>query len=218
MGSENLHHIRKARSAADLRRKRARKNPYKRILIVCEGEATEINYFNGLISELRLGTANAIAVPSPSTCPSVNVAHGLERYNTGDWDIVFCVFDRDRHGRFDQAVRRLEDSPAAVRPGYSVPCFEYWLLLHFIYTNKSFYGHPTQSAGKCAEDALKTHIPTYRKGARDIYRRTSKKLETAKEFAKRANKSALEADHQGSYTFVVDVVEELQTLRALMDT
>jgi hypothetical protein len=41
MGSEDLFHKRKARSANKLARKKANRASYDRILIVCEGEKTE---------------------------------------------------------------------------------------------------------------------------------------------------------------------------------
>ncbi|MCD6198288.1 MAG: hypothetical protein J7K15_06905 [Deltaproteobacteria bacterium] len=46
MGTDNLFHKRKERKAESLRRRRAMKAPYDVILIVCEGEKTEPNYFS----------------------------------------------------------------------------------------------------------------------------------------------------------------------------
>jgi hypothetical protein len=45
MGSDNLFHKRKARQIESLRRKKARRASYETVLIVCEGEKTEPNYF-----------------------------------------------------------------------------------------------------------------------------------------------------------------------------
>ncbi|WP_199720954.1 RloB family protein [Neisseria chenwenguii] len=58
MGSDDLFKKkRKARNTKELKRQKDRKS-YKRILIVCEGEKTEPNYFIGIRSYYRLHTAN----------------------------------------------------------------------------------------------------------------------------------------------------------------
>ena len=58
MGSDNLFHRRKAKKTSDLARRRAKRSAYQKILIVCEGEKTEPNYFNELIDYYELNTAN----------------------------------------------------------------------------------------------------------------------------------------------------------------
>ncbi len=58
MGSDNLFHKRKAQRAASFVRQKREKPQKPRYLIVCEGEATEPNYFNGLRNIERLPTAH----------------------------------------------------------------------------------------------------------------------------------------------------------------
>lgn len=48
MGTDNLFHKRKARPPSSFQRRAARRAPYAKVLIVCEGEKTEPNYFKGL--------------------------------------------------------------------------------------------------------------------------------------------------------------------------
>lgn len=48
MGTDNLFHKRKAKKAGDLARRKARRAPYAKELIVCEGEKTEPYYFKSL--------------------------------------------------------------------------------------------------------------------------------------------------------------------------
>ncbi len=60
MANDRLYHKRKARTAASLKRKRAKRSPYDMVLIVCEGEKTEPNYFRALIDDLQLNTANIV--------------------------------------------------------------------------------------------------------------------------------------------------------------
>jgi len=60
MGSDDLFHKRKAKRAEEHRREIARRDPYERILIVCEGEKTEPNYFRWLRDRFRLNSANIV--------------------------------------------------------------------------------------------------------------------------------------------------------------
>lgn len=45
MGTDDLFHKRRAKKAKDLRRRKARRDPYDKVLIVCEGSKTEPYYF-----------------------------------------------------------------------------------------------------------------------------------------------------------------------------
>lgn len=47
------------------------------------------------------------------------------------FDQVWCVFDHDAHGTFEDALN--EAAKAQIRVAYSIPCFEFWYLLHFEY-------------------------------------------------------------------------------------
>lgn len=46
-----------------------------------------------------------------------------------DFDEVWCVFDRDSHERFDEAIQMARDN--GFHLAVSNPCIELWLLLHF---------------------------------------------------------------------------------------
>ncbi|MGU9957110.1 MAG: hypothetical protein ACNYPI_05595 [Arenicellales bacterium WSBS_2016_MAG_OTU3] len=58
MGSDNRFHKRKAKSDGQLGRRTAKRSPYEKVLIVCEGAKTEPNYFKGCIQFYKLNTAN----------------------------------------------------------------------------------------------------------------------------------------------------------------
>ncbi len=53
----------RARSGRDLKRKTPNRPPYDRILIVCEGAKTEVNYFEEIRQEARLPMMKS---PTPS--------------------------------------------------------------------------------------------------------------------------------------------------------
>ncbi len=55
MGTDNLFHEHKAKKLA---RQKANRKPYDKVLIVCEGEKTEPNYFRGLTNYYELDSAN----------------------------------------------------------------------------------------------------------------------------------------------------------------
>ena len=98
-----------------------------------------------------------------------------------------------------------------IRAAISTPCFEYWLLLHFTFTNKPFQGTPGgPSACQQVIRELETYIEDYRKADGGIYGRCREQLPTAIQNAKRNPRSG-----RSSSTDVWKLVERLQELRAM---
>lgn len=96
------------------------------ILIVCEGEKTEPSYFN----QFRITSANVKSVGEGyNTVSLVNRALALAQQ--GNYDQVWCVFDKDdfNDNDFNSAIQKAEANNFGV--AYSNQAFEYWLLLHF---------------------------------------------------------------------------------------
>ena len=58
MGTDNIFHKRKAKSNEHLQRGKPKRQPYDRVLIVCEGNKSEPFYFESLIDDFRLSSAN----------------------------------------------------------------------------------------------------------------------------------------------------------------
>ena len=82
MGSDNLYHRRKAKTAALLKRRKAKRSSYDTVLIVCEGEKTEPKYFRALIDDLQLNTANIIIADNTAgSSPRSVVEFALREYN-----------------------------------------------------------------------------------------------------------------------------------------
>src|SRR2546425_12714951 len=96
----------KPRSARVFRRRGATREPYDVVLIVCEGEKTEPEYLKGLQKLHRLSNANITIVPGDGNDPVSIVKHALNAYHktVGGFDRVFCVFDRDGHANYQQAL------------------------------------------------------------------------------------------------------------------
>jgi len=171
MGSDDLFHKRKARKASSLKRDRARRSPYDTALIVCEGGKTEPNYFKSLRDDLKLNTANVeITGDTGGSAPDNVVEHGLRYY--GEYDKVFCVFDKDSHPTYQQAVDRVKCTKKkkdhTIEVITSVPCFEYWVLLHFQHTTRHFDGTTGSICEKVIKD-LKLFLPNYQKGDAGLY-------------------------------------------------
>jgi hypothetical protein len=130
-----------------LKRRSAVRKPKSKIFIFCEGKRTEPDYFSSLASRNRDRLTEIVIVESvgvPLTI--VNVAKRNRRLNGSSSfqadDEYWVVFDRDDHPNYQQAIT--EARQAGLKLGNSNPCFEYWLLLHFVDHNASLGRHDVQ--------------------------------------------------------------------------
>ena len=199
MGTDNLHHKRKAKAADDLERKQARKQPYEKILIVCEGEKTEPHYFKEVVDYYELNTANVRISGECGSAPRSVVEYGTalfaaekKAFPKNPYDRVYFVFDRDQHETYDEAMRKIK----TMRPKNtffainSVPSFEFWLLLHFECTTKPFKSIGKTSSGNAVLKALKGYMPEYEKGSENTFMILFSRLATAKKNANLVNAHA----------------------------
>ena len=91
----------------------------------------------------------------------------------GAYDRVFCVFDRDGHVNYQQALDQVAKSPLG-RKGRlvaitSVPCFEFWVLLHFEYTAAPFTAVGGRSACDKVIEKVRAHCPEDQKAMHGVY-------------------------------------------------
>lgn len=217
MGTDNLFHKRKERKAELLRRRRAMKAPYDVILIVCEGGKTEPNYFTELKKCFRLSNAN-VRICGRGSDPLSVVDFAIETFRLEpEFDRVYCVFDRDRHTTYNAALDRVR----RIRLGKgnkifaipSVPCFEFWLLLHFTYTTRSFDAPVGDSICSIVIEELKKHLPAYQKGDQDIFNKIQDKLENAITNARRVEEFHQTSGADNPSTIVHSLVEYLRDLK-----
>lgn len=138
-------------------------------LLVCEDEKTEPRYFQALCKYLGVNTAAVRIPPNTSGSAPISVVEfAAEKYHEdGGYDHVFCVFDKDTHESYRRAIQKADgyasrDQPIPMRVIPSVPCFEFWLLLH--------YERTTRPMKRCDEVVarLRQHVPDYVKGASEI--------------------------------------------------
>lgn len=213
MGADNLFRQRNKRGARRSFRRQPKRPTHSKILIVCEGEKTEPNYFNGLRNELRLNSARVEITGKSASSPMGVVSFAKRRYKEDKdagfpFDKVFCVFDKNNHGDYDKALKEVEktrQTDEIFHATVSVPAFEYYLLLHYEYTTGSCTSAEALSR-------LKKHISGYTKGRKDIFAIVYDNLETAKN---RARKSLMDARKSGSenpLTKAHELVEFMQNM------
>ena len=189
------------------------------MLIVCEGRKTEPAYFAGIRKTFRLSNANVAVLPSEyGTDPMSVVTYAEHEYERNkDYDRVYCVFDRNGHGNFDDAVNRISRSPLSRRGvllgAISIPCFEVWLLLHFVYYTAPFNATGNRSACDRVIAAVRRHVPGYRKGFAGIYVHLEERLERAIEHGQRLMSENQHSGSDNPSTQVHRLVSYLRDLR-----
>jgi hypothetical protein len=205
-------------SLKDLRRPDPTHEPRAVILIVCEGRKTEPKYFNGLCKKLRLTTVEVeIVGDSKGSAPISVVDDALDRRNERrtasggsvsrpEYDSVWCVFDVESPGNnpsFAQAVVKAENN--ALKLAISNPCFEFWILLHFLDTSRSFHD--------CKEviSEVKRHISGYEKG-KDCFELLDSRTGNAIRLARKQLLLKPADKWPNPCTFAHELVEELQSV------
>lgn len=142
-----------------LTRGRSRRPELRRVLIYCEGECTEDQYFRGLKTDLRgipvqieLGPAHGV----PTELVRAAVKHKKRAPTSradrsAAYDDVWCVMDVEApvpHPDLASALRTARDH--GIKVALSNPCFELWLLLHF----QDLHGYRTSVAAQRALEQL----------------------------------------------------------------
>ena len=216
----------KERQQKQLERKLDRRASYDRILIVSEGSKTEPNYFSEIRATYRLNTANVEVQPGQhGTAPIQVVQYAKDLFEQGDrhkniqpraFERVYAVFDRDDHISYFNALRLAESLDRKLKNDAkqfirfeaiaSVPSFELWLLLHY----------EDIQAPLDRDDVmrrLKQYIPTYEKGASNVFANTRASLVIA---IQRSEALALKFTADSApepYTGIAEVVKLLTALR-----
>ena len=210
MGSEKS---RRGKSAGSFQRKKGTKEARKRYLIVCEGSKTEPNYFRELRHDLRLKTATIEICGEECGSDPVSVYEYavavVEEEQGAKYDEVFCVIDKDDHKNLDEALDKIAKHGNGFTAILSYPCFEYWLLLHFVLHRNAFVKTGTKSIGAVVLSELKKHDAIYDKGTKGTWVRYKDKLEIALTNSREIKKIADRSGNLNPSTRIHDVVELL---------
>ncbi len=212
----------RGREPQSLRRRGPARQPYDYVLIVCEGSKTEPTYLWDLAADLQLSNANVVVTGEGGSAPISVVNDAIARFAADpEFDRVYCVFDKDRHVSYAEALDKVRHHTlhkkvagknagrAQFRAVVSVPCFEYWVLLHFEYTTAQF--------GQCTPliARLRRHpgMSTYGKGTPGLYQRLKPLTDQAIGHAMRAKAEAFSASTDEPVTDIHELVRELRALR-----
>lgn len=222
MGSDNL--FKKRREA-----RKQRKYDYKipkanSFLIVTEGECTEPLYFIGiqkLIKEKVGGVVDIIEQPvidiqgkGCSTSKLIEVTDQIVKNAKIMYQNIWVVFDKDDFEDFDQAIK--DGLNRGYHIAWSNQAFEYWLYLHFNYSDSALSRHQWNAKLDELFQQYNLGDGTYQKNYDDIYNmvNTCDGVNTAIKNAKRR----MEEFEKGGYkpseydpgTMVYRLVEELK--------
>ena len=144
MGADNRFNHRR-RKLAD--RKEGTRTPKPdSFLIISEGTKTEPNYFNGLASYINHHFGHSIEVKKPTidargegvgTVHLVQEADKIAARAPIMFSQVWILFDKDEFSDFDEAIELCHSYH--YHAGWSNQSFEYWLYLHFMYSDSALH-------------------------------------------------------------------------------
>lgn len=220
MGSDDL--FKKRREARKQRRHEFKTPKANSYLIVTEGERTEPIYFNGikkLIQDSVGGRVDVVESPTIdvrgegcATSKLLEVTEQIVKDAKIMYQNIWVVFDKDDFLDFDQAIRCGDEKGYKV--AWSNQSFEYWLYLHFNYSDSALHRHEWNSK---LDDIFKQYgWGSYQKNCKDIftYMNLYGGVDTAIKFAKRRmsgfETSGMKPSEYDPGTTVYKLVEELK--------
>lgn len=116
-----------------IRKGRPKRTVRSRLLIVTEGQQTEVQYFQGPAQYLKTSgvSVRGIRIKGVGSDPSrvLKTAREIGADDTADYDEVWAVVDVDDHATLDQALTAARR--ASIPMVVSNPCFEIWLVWHY---------------------------------------------------------------------------------------
>ena len=203
---------RRKKTANSMARRQASRATMRRILIVTEGEVTEVEYFESLKYLLSLGSVDLdICGKECDSSPTAVVRYALQRAETegahdkGGYNDVYCVFDRDTHTDFEKALSQIltANKPRSGFKGETIqavpsyPCFEFWFLLHFTYSRAPYAAANGKTVAQVVESELRKHSP-FDSYAKSLTKEMLDALQTNKDKAvEHAEKAMKDSENTG---------------------
>ena len=161
-------------------RKRGNKSISK-MWIFCEGEKTEIHYFNHLKSDLRILKlkVKVNASDDKNALGIIKYALNFLKHNRDyvPGDIIACVFDRDQNSSEELEGAKKLASNEGIEIIFSNPCFEFWILSHFECYNR-------QLNKEILKRKLISCLGKYDKNDHLLYENTKEHISDAIKFSK----------------------------------
>jgi len=193
-------------------------------LIVCEGQKTEPNYFEGLKQTLPQGVLTTCQINiqglGNNTISLVrqakNIKSRIEEESGREVDKLWVVFDKDSFSAdsFNNAINSCQTSRPKIHCAWSNEAFELWYLLHFHNFNTAL---SREDYTGLIEKNLKPHLGAdfkYKKNSVEMFHFLTRygdihqAIKWAKELARQYEGQGNFADHNPC-TMVFQLVEEL---------
>lgn len=130
------------------------------------------------------------------------------------FDRIFCAIDRDEHHNYEEAAAIARRSKK-IKVIASHPCFEYWLLLHFILTTKAYVRAGQRSPADCLIDDLRKQpgMSTYAKGqAKDLFEQLRGRFTAARQRAAATLEDAVQRKTWNPSTQLHELIEYIEGL------
>lgn len=191
MGSDDLFHKLKAKAYQSRQREHGKKEPYPKFLIVCEDTVSGYHYLVNAVKHFRVSSAN-FRIVGLGQDPLSIVDHAEQNFKQEEashhpnFERVFCVFDRDTHATYYNAISKVDAINKRIgneNPVFSAitsnPCFEIWLILHFNYTTKFYTASQKKSASNQVVSDLVNYLNDYKKSSKNAFEQTIAMLQTA---------------------------------------
>ena len=211
---------RRAKTTQQQRRRRARFEPRDRMLIVCEGTKTEKHYFEDARQAIGVHRGQAVVEiqPGEGSNPKniVETARKLKASAEKEgnaFSSVYCAFDRDEHAHYQESIERAEK--LKLRTIKSVPCFEYWILIHFRNHAAPYARAGDRSPCACCLRDVEQVWPDYSKGRKQVYTELETRLADARQ---RAQQRLVAAQADGSDNPTTEIHLLLDAMEALKQT
>lgn len=142
--------------------RRVKRKQRDRILIVCEDTKHTVAYVRALCRDIGLSAAEVAVYSGSGSSPRSVYEYAKKRMrkseeedgdNAFDW--AYCVFDKDHHSTFKETLALIKKENK-IRAITCIPCFEFWILIHFVET-----AQPMQVAEPTKR--IKKYIPEFDK-------------------------------------------------------
>lgn len=170
--------MKRKRGSDSYKRKSQGLKPRQNVLIVCEGEKTEMIYFKYLKRNKRIHSLT-ISDSKGKSAPIHIINRAIKTSSKDLYDKIWCVFDVDIpvNPNLNKAIQLAMQHK--IKIALSNPCFEFWYLLHFGYTCSGM-----NNCRECVKK-LKRKFPKYNKSEdniiKDIIDNTNDAIQNAKD-------------------------------------
>ncbi|UCH96309.1 MAG: RloB domain-containing protein [Candidatus Aminicenantes bacterium] len=196
-------------------RRSGKRKVNKRLFIVCEGKKTEPNYFNKFIEDCNFrGKPVEVQVVKIKKNTARELVDKADVVREIPGDEVWAVFDKNGYTKHNEAFKKVKNKH--VKIAFSSISFEYWILLHFEYTTRSFI-----NSEKIIDYLKSKSYIDYKKSDETVYDSIKNRTVTAAANARKVRKYQSEANpnHEifnlNPYTNVDELLEAIKKIREI---